>query len=196
MELGMMSLATIVAMLTLAFLTDGQNHDYHPMDRYDLLKLPCDENWVAKNGNGCEKYGKNEWCRKDKKGSDYYGRKWKARWRTFEHWMDREGRTARVCPQCGCKAVPGVYELDGGSSCYYFEKGPRTSRDYKCVFNMSFYTGGHSLERRDCELKKSDLNKCWGTANGTWLYMFEKQLFGNYDSEQFSTNWHCCAFAP
>merc|ERR1719391_1627579 len=116
-------------MLTLAFLTDG-----HPLvtkigwqrmamdvkntartngaGKIRKVAIITEENWVAKNGNGCEKYGKNEWCRKDKKGSDYYGRKWKARWRTFEHWMDREGRTARVCPQCGCKAVPGVYELD------------------------------------------------------------------------------------
>ena len=35
----MMSLATIVAMLTLAFLTDGHPIGSHPMDSYDLLKL-------------------------------------------------------------------------------------------------------------------------------------------------------------
>jgi len=72
-----MNLATIVAMMmTLAVLTDG----WKAWDRRtsDLLKLPCDKNWVSHNGNGCEKYGKNKWCRKDKKNGDYYGIAWRA----------------------------------------------------------------------------------------------------------------------
>merc|ERR1712142_1391914 len=53
-------------MLTLAFLADGQNH---PMDSYDLLKLPCDENWVAiiteENGKQDGEHSNIGWTEKE-----------------------------------------------------------------------------------------------------------------------------------
>ena len=34
---------------------------------------------------------------------NYYGEKWNwEEWGSFEDWADDEGRTALVCPQCGC----------------------------------------------------------------------------------------------
>jgi len=62
----------------------------------------CDENWVSgRNSNGCEEYGdpNNNWCKKD---GDHYGSAWKKNWGKFEDWADSRGRTALVCPQCGC----------------------------------------------------------------------------------------------
>ena len=65
----------------------------------------CDLGWKAHNGNGCEKYGQSKWCKTD---GDHYGSGWKEKWENFEKWADDKGRTALVCPQCGCEE--GIYD--------------------------------------------------------------------------------------
>ena len=54
----------------------------------------------GRNSNGCEEYGNKKYC---KKGGDHYGENWnRKKWGKFEDWADDQGRTALVCPQCGC----------------------------------------------------------------------------------------------
>jgi len=69
----------------------------------ELNNQRCDANWKSgKNTNGCKEYIVNEYCKKD---GDHYGSNWATRWGTMEDWADEQGRTALVCPQCGCKAT-------------------------------------------------------------------------------------------
>ena len=59
----------------------------------------CDSGWRANNGKGCEEYARNKYCKKD---GDHYGSGWLPRFGKFKDFADGEGRTALVCPQCGC----------------------------------------------------------------------------------------------
>jgi len=60
----------------------------------------CDENWVSGNNKGCDVYSRNQWCTRE----GGYGSSWEERWISFEKWADSLGRSALVCPQCGCNA--------------------------------------------------------------------------------------------
>merc|ERR1712142_1162711 len=61
----------------------------------------CDPNWKAWNGKTCGFYEQHDYCKKD---GDHYGSGWrKGTWGSFEGWSDDKGRTALVCPQCGCQ---------------------------------------------------------------------------------------------
>jgi len=68
----------------------------------------CDKNWESHNGDDCKKYKSKRWCKVnyDRDGNmepDHYGGGWKKEERgKFERWADKWGRTALVCPQCGC----------------------------------------------------------------------------------------------
>merc|ERR1712142_885867 len=68
---------------------------------FKFFMTECDGNWVSgRNSNGCEEYGEKKYC---KKGGDHYGDDWNhEKWGKFEDWADDQGRTALVCPQCGC----------------------------------------------------------------------------------------------
>ena len=60
----------------------------------------CDANWQANNGDGCQQYASKKWCKAD---GDHYGPEWNSlKLGTFERWADDLGRTAEICPQCGC----------------------------------------------------------------------------------------------
>ena len=59
----------------------------------------CDPAWKSWNGNRCKDYKKGKWCKTD---GDHYGPNWKKTWGTFKRWADAKGKTALVCPQCGC----------------------------------------------------------------------------------------------
>jgi len=69
----------------------------------DAAGHQCDETWRAGNHRkdkikNCQKYKDSYWC-------DYQGKywfRWEERWGTFEDYADADGRTALVCPQCGC----------------------------------------------------------------------------------------------
>jgi len=63
----------------------------------------CDETWTAGNSKAhnvknCETYSDNKYCTK----GGHYGPNWRRKWGTFEKFADDRGRTALVCPQCGC----------------------------------------------------------------------------------------------
>jgi len=79
-------------------------NDYGPLasvKNFKFFMTECDGNWVSgRNTNGCEEYGDKKYC---KKGGDHYGENWNLKkWGKFEDWADDHGRTALVCPQCGC----------------------------------------------------------------------------------------------
>jgi len=72
----------------------------------DQIKdVKCDENWKAKNHKtsdvkNCKRYSNEGWCHKN----GGYGPNWNFdEWNNFGKYADVEGRTALVCPQCGCR---------------------------------------------------------------------------------------------
>jgi len=74
----------------------------------DQIKdVKCDENWKAKNHKTsdvktCERYSNEGWCHKN----GGYGTNWDFyEWNNFGNYADAAGRTALVCPQCGCGRV-------------------------------------------------------------------------------------------
>jgi len=73
--------------------------------------LQCDADWKNGFGENCQMYGQNSWC---KKSGDHYGPAWQSQWETFEKWADQEGRTALVCPQCGCEDAGVEVTFTGG----------------------------------------------------------------------------------
>jgi len=64
----------------------------------------CDSTWTASNHRTsypktCQIYADEKYC-----ANGTYGSAWrKNSWGTFEDYADLEGRTALVCPECGCK---------------------------------------------------------------------------------------------
>ena len=45
---------------------------------------------------------------------DHYGSAWKENWGTFEKYADAYGRTALICPECGCEKgnyKPGLFPV-------------------------------------------------------------------------------------
>ena len=77
-----------------------------------FLAFNCDENWIAHNDKTCAQYETYNYCKKD---GDHYGSAWQDKWGKFEGWADNEGRSALVCPQCGCQGstsqpVKGEYK--------------------------------------------------------------------------------------
>jgi len=60
--------------------------------------IPCDSTWRSRDGTTCQRYAENRFC-----AHGTYGSGWKESYGTFENWADSEGRTALVCPECGCK---------------------------------------------------------------------------------------------
>jgi len=79
-------------------------------DELGFVYIKCDANWEAHNGNGCWAYGEYKWCKKNYGSwgafipgiADHYGPDWNKKWGKIEDWRDNEGRTAYVCPECGC----------------------------------------------------------------------------------------------
>ena len=66
-----------------------------------ILHTECDDNWHNPNNvtQSCDYFAKHKWC---KQTGDHYGENWKSGWGQFEKYADAHGRTAFVCPQCGC----------------------------------------------------------------------------------------------
>jgi len=59
----------------------------------------CDGEWTSRGRGTCEDYQRNEWC---KQNGDY-GDGWILKtYNLYDDWADTFGRTALVCPQCGC----------------------------------------------------------------------------------------------
>ena len=97
---------------------------YPPGYHVHLTHFKCDPDWKSwHHGNGCAKYKKDKWCTEE---GDHYGPEWNPDWGKFEGWSDEKGRTALVCPECGCvKEKPGVgsgigVSINTGKSTYKF----------------------------------------------------------------------------
>merc|ERR550539_1740726 len=56
----------------------------------------CDPNFVDRNGIPCNIYSEFDYCTTEGK----YGKSWPQGY--FADYADANGRTALVCPQCGC----------------------------------------------------------------------------------------------
>jgi len=68
-------------------------------------KATCDSNWKARNHKPenpktCKIYAQKAWC-----ANLSYGDGWNPKWGKFKNYTDHLGRTALVCPECGCKAT-------------------------------------------------------------------------------------------
>jgi len=62
------------------------------------LPTTCDPGWISNSDSTCKNYEDNNWCTQD--GS--YGTGWRKEFDNFQYWADDSGRSALVCPQCGC----------------------------------------------------------------------------------------------
>merc|ERR1719348_1172931 len=61
--------------------------------------LRCDVGWKSKTNKTCCEYETKEWCQRNGE----FGKNWdKQEWGTFDDWANEQGRSALVCPQCGC----------------------------------------------------------------------------------------------
>jgi len=68
-------------------------------------QVSCDSTWTAtnhrtSNPRTCQIYAQKKYC-----ANGTYGSGWQEGWGTFEDWTDSEGRTALVCPECGCEGL-------------------------------------------------------------------------------------------
>jgi len=78
--------------------------------RYERCNIPrcevsCDSTWTARNHKTsrpktCHIYAQQKYC-----ANGTYGSAWLEGWGTFTDWRDSKGRTALVCPECGCKEI-------------------------------------------------------------------------------------------
>ena len=70
-----------------------------------MIHFDCDKHWKSHNGNRCQYYSRKKYCTED----GDVGPKWNTKkWGPLEGWSDDEGRTALVCPECGCQEGQGV----------------------------------------------------------------------------------------
>jgi len=73
--------------------------------RFRQADNECDENWKAGNSKNnapkdCKVYSSKGWC--NKHGG--YGPNWDFwDWGNFGKYANKAGKTAMVCPQCGCR---------------------------------------------------------------------------------------------
>jgi len=71
----------------------------------------CDKDWKASNGKTCKDYHKNKYCKRgsERGGESHYGSGWQKKWVNFEKYASQTeygpGRSALVCPQCGCGSI-------------------------------------------------------------------------------------------
>jgi len=66
--------------------------------------MTCDPSWTSRTGKTCKDYEVNNWCTKD----GNYGTGWEETFKDFDYWA-LNGRSALVCPQCGCKGAMRQY---------------------------------------------------------------------------------------
>ena len=59
----------------------------------------CDANWASSDGHDCDHYRNNDYCNEY---WDHYGTEWESHKGKFAGWADARGRSALVCPKCGC----------------------------------------------------------------------------------------------
>jgi len=71
----------------------------------------CDKDWRASDEKTCGDYLEKSFCKRgsERGGMSHYGTGWKIEWGTFDKWASHTeygpGRSALVCPQCGCGSI-------------------------------------------------------------------------------------------
>jgi len=127
----------------------------------------CDKNWKASNGNRCKDYHENNWCKRgsERGGESHYGSGWQTKWVNFEKWASQTeygpGRSALVCPQCGCGSIwlPELEACRTAEDC----KAKCTSKECKAIMKTCYWPdypcagieGGYGLSFGCHE------GKCW-----------------------------------
>merc|ERR1719334_350498 len=107
----------------------------------------CDKDWISFNGNSCEDYGRERWCKKD---GDHYGPNWQKRWGKLDGWSDSKMRTALVCPECGCEEINSTDANNcSGKTCSGVGQCLDGINNYTCKCNQA-YTG------KDCQTNIDD----------------------------------------
>ena len=66
-----------------------------------MLPTGCDPSWHVRGEKtqNCDRFAKRKWCKPTGK---HYGENWRSGWGKIEEYTDAKGRSALVCPQCGC----------------------------------------------------------------------------------------------
>ena len=75
---------------------------FHIFSNFSLAsKTKCNREWKGKeNNNTCDYYEKEKLC---KKTGNHKGEMWDDDWGEIADFTDKDGNSALVCPQCGCK---------------------------------------------------------------------------------------------
>jgi len=83
--------------------------------------VACDSTWTNVQGETCQTYAENGWCANLGGGLGDI--------RRFQDLADFEGRTALVCPECGCKGE--TESKDEESNDYYYNPSGETESEDK-----------------------------------------------------------------
>jgi len=83
--------------------------------------VACDSTWTNVQGETCQTYAENGWCANLGGGLGDIQR--------FQDLADFEGRTALVCPECGCKGE--TESKDEESNDYYYNPSGETESEDK-----------------------------------------------------------------
>jgi len=150
----------------------------------------CDPAWKSWNGNRCKDYGKEKWCKTD---GDHYGPKWEKKWGTFKLWANTKGKTALVCPQCGCGEDSN--QFDG-----CVRRCPKILSPV-CGSNGKTYANKCLFEIAACSAKKKGLlltsvkgsckvcDPAWKSWNGNRCKDYKKGKWCKTDGDHYGPNW-------
>ena len=63
-------------------------------------------NWTSAENKTCSDYKKENYCTSEGELGDG----WEIEWGVFEDYADKNNKSAKVCPECGCIAEGNVIE--------------------------------------------------------------------------------------
>jgi len=131
----------------------------------------CDADWKPMwphGGFDCQRFSDQEWCKKD---GDHYGDKWDfLSYGTFDAFPDYKGRTALVCPQCGCQLDDCKEVLPDN----FLEKLSGVERAWNYKMKCEWIDGGWWIFfQQNAHYDKIQLNPFYGQTwsnfvNGFW----------------------------
>jgi len=152
-----------------------------PQEPSTPAKGGCNPNFVDKVGKTCDDYLNKDWCTYNGELADElynkaidggYGKHWELRWGTFDDYS-KNGETAVVCPQCGCKATceDGVQNqneegTDCGGPCPACQQGYEVKRGHAC-------DGGYIEDYDDLRSAIEDCNNDQGCNCIEWNLTYD-----------------------
>jgi len=124
----------------------------------------CDPNWADGEDWTCDDYADGCWCLNGEKGPNWDD----DNWGKFLEQKDDQGRTALVCPQCGCQLDDGTPYANPWcqvpdyipSACDFAAYGIKSCSDIKAIFldnennemglNLPAYCNSEWKDRYEC----------------------------------------------